>query len=116
MSSDFLHSMAEAKMNFGWGKSMSFREGDLIGVPCAIQLGPFPDELLVTADTAEGPICGFVRKANIQTADGEHGVVKGSVVEVRHDAIVVKLFGSFFTTALGVASVRPNGLMRLAAQ
>ncbi len=94
---------------------MTFKEGDLVGVPCSVQLGPFPDELLIAVETAEGPLSGFVKKTNIQMTDGEHGIVKGSVVRVGHDSITVKLFGSFFTTALGVASVRLNGLTRLAA-
>lgn len=94
---------------------MTLNEGDLVGVPCTIQLGPFPDEKLITVQTHEGPLSGFVKVGNLQSDDDEHGRVKGAVVRVSPDTITVRLFGSFFTTALGVASVRPNGLIRLAA-
>lgn len=29
---------------------MTFREGDLVGVPCTVQRGPFPDESLITVE------------------------------------------------------------------
>ena len=96
---------------------MGFREGELVGVPCLIQQGPFPDERLVTVDTSEGAISGFVKESNleIQVQDSTHGFVKGLIVAVAGSNVTVKLFGSFFTTAQGVASVAPNGLTRLAA-
>lgn len=96
---------------------MMLTVGDLVGVPCAIQAGPFPDEKLVTVETSEGRISGFVKESSLQVdpADPEHGRVKGTVVAAIDDSITVKLFGSFFTTALGVASVRRNNLTRIAA-
>jgi len=94
---------------------MTFSEGELVGVPCSIQLGPFPDECLVTVETEDGPLSGFVKRANLQTSDEDRGLVKGIVVEAARDSITVRLLGSFFTTALGVASVRRGGLTRLAA-
>ena len=97
-------------------KEMTFKEGELVGVPCTIQLGPFPDEKLITVETEDGPLSGFVKQANLLvTDDNSHGCVKGVVVESSTDSITVKLFGSFFTTALGMASVRRNGLTRIAA-
>ena len=94
---------------------MTFKQGDLIGVPCSIQLGPFSDERLITADTEDGPLSGFVRLPNLETTDGQRGLVKGAVIDVRTDSVTVRLFGSFFTTAMGITSVRRNGLMPLAA-
>jgi hypothetical protein len=96
---------------------MTFNVGDLVGVPCAIQAGPFPDEKLVTVETSEGQISGFVKESSLQVDpnDPEHGRVKGSVVAATKEAILVRLFGSFFTTAQGVASVRRNNLTRIAA-
>jgi hypothetical protein len=94
---------------------MTFREGELVGVPCVVQRGPFPDENLVMVETKEGTISGFVKQANLKVSDGERGLVKGTVVATERDHVTVRLFGSFFTTALGVADVRPNGLERLAA-
>jgi hypothetical protein len=95
---------------------MTFKEGDLVGVPCSIQLGPFPDERLIAVETEDGPLAGFVRSSNLQTSDGQHGLVRGAVIDVSRDSITVKLFGSFFTTALGLASVRRSGLTHISAQ
>jgi hypothetical protein len=96
---------------------MTFKVGDLVGVPCAIQAGPFPDEKLVTVETSEGQISGFVKESSLQVdpGDPEHGRVTGAVVAATEESLTVKLFGSFFTTAQGVASVRRNNLTRIAA-
>jgi hypothetical protein len=93
----------------------TFSEGDVVGVPCTIQQGPFPDEKLITVDTIEGAMSGFVKVANLTINDNESGIVTGTVVAVSRDYITVKISGSFFTTALGVAFVRGNQLRRLAA-
>ena len=94
---------------------MTFRRGELVGVPCVVERGPFPDENLVMVETEEGTISGFVKQANLRVGDGERGVIKGTVVATERGHAMVRLFGSFFTTALGIASVRPNGLERLMA-
>jgi hypothetical protein len=91
----------------------TFRKGDLVGVPCVVRRGPFTDENLVMVETDEGMISGFARQPNVTVGDGDRGLIKGTVVAVEKDHIVVRLFGSFFTTALGLASVRPSGLERL---
>ena len=94
-----------------------FNVGDLVGVPCAIQAGPFPDELLVTVDTDEGQISGFVKRSNLQLSadDPDHGHIKGIVVDAIKESATVKLFGSFFTTAQGIALVHRSSLTRIAA-
>lgn len=94
---------------------MTFRQGDLVGVPCLVERGPFPDENLVIVETEEGTISGFVKQANLKVRDGDRGFIKGTVVATERDHVIVRLFGSFFTTALGIASVRPSGLERLVA-
>jgi hypothetical protein len=94
---------------------MSYAVGELVGVACSIQLGPFPDERLVTVETETGRISGFVKQGNLKIENPDQGFVKGTVVETDDDSITVKLFGSFFTTAQGVASVRADHLTRLAA-
>jgi hypothetical protein len=97
-------------------KEMMFNEGERVGVPCTIQPGPFADEKLITVEAKDGPLSGFANQANLLPADEQgHGFVKGIVVQSSTDSITVKLFGSFFTTALGMASVRRNGLTRIAA-
>jgi hypothetical protein len=95
---------------------MTFTEGELVGVPCTIQLGPFPDERLVTVESREGLLSGFVKQQNLRVTDDEdHGLVKGLVIKIAGDSVTVQLFGSFFTTALGMAFVQRNGLKRIAA-
>ena len=96
---------------------MTFKNGELIGVPCSIQPGPFPDERFIAAETAHGLLSGFAKQADLQVDDdGENGLVKGIVLDAGKDSVTVRLFGSFFATALGIASVRPSGLTRLAPQ
>jgi hypothetical protein len=106
-----------SKSAFKGEMDMSYKVGDVVGVPCTIQAGPFPDEKLVTVDTSEGQISGFVKQSNLQSdaADPEHGQIKGQIIEVAGDLITVKLFGSFFTTALGFASVSKANLSRMVA-
>src|SRR5262245_47407602 len=99
----------------GTGSEMVFKEGELVGVPCTIQPGPFPDERLSAVETDDGPFSGFAKQSNLRTENGEQGFVEGVVIEASSDSIVVRLFGSFFRTALGIASVRRSGLTRIAA-
>jgi hypothetical protein len=101
--------------------AMTFANGELVGVPCSIQRGPFPDEHLVMVETDDGTIWGFVQQSNLQMGDGtgndmSRGYIKSAVVEDARESILVRMFGSFFTTALGLASVKRNCLTRLAAQ
>jgi hypothetical protein len=95
----------------------TFTVGDSVAVPCTIQEGPFPDEKLVTVDTEEGAISGFVKEANLQAGENndEQWYLKGIVVSELDGSIIVKLLGSFFTTALGMATVARNQLRHLAA-
>jgi hypothetical protein len=96
---------------------MKFVNGELVGVPCSIQLGPFSEERLVGVETEEGVIWGFVRQddlqMNNQVSEMTRGYVKGAVVEQANESILVRMCGSFFTTALGLASVKRNCLTRL---
>ncbi|MGA8707889.1 MAG: hypothetical protein WB646_12985 [Steroidobacteraceae bacterium] len=94
---------------------MTFSEGDAVGIRCTIQAGPFPDEKLITVETRDGAMSGFVKASNLVSEDEEHSAVMGTVIAVSDDYITVKIAGSFFTTALGMAFVRGNKLTRLAA-
>jgi hypothetical protein len=98
------------------GVAKKFSVGEQVAVACSIQQGPFPDEKLVTVETEDGEISGFVKIANLQTAaDGEHGFVNGIVVAVEQDSIRVQISGSFFTTAAGIALIAKHQLSRLSA-
>ena len=100
---------------------MDFANGDLVGVPCSIQLGPFPDEHLVKVETEDGTIWGFVKRSNLEMhnsdgAENDRGYIKSTVVDQASDSILVKMLGSFFTTAIGLAAVKRDCLTRLAIQ
>jgi len=100
---------------------MTFANGELVGVPCSIQRGPFPDEHLVMVETEDGTIWGFVQQSNLQMTNStgsqmSRGYVKSAVVEETKESILVRMFGSFFTTALGLASVKRNCVTRLVTQ
>jgi len=86
----------------------NFKPGQEVNVPCNIQPGAFADERLITIHTDKGDISGFVKAAYLTNPQTTSGHVRGRVVEVERDAIKVRLPGSFFTTALGVASVSPG--------
>jgi hypothetical protein len=76
----------------------NFAPGQKIRILCEVQRGAFPTELLVTFDTAEGPISGFVRSENVERIEGHEGYIRGTVKEVEGDTITVMVEGSFFTT------------------
>jgi hypothetical protein len=78
--------------------------GDVIGVQCRVQPGPFSEERLVSFDTVDGPVSGFVREANLREVEGQWFV--RAVVQGIHDEDIleVRVRGSFFTTN-GLANV-----------
>jgi hypothetical protein len=77
--------------------------GQEIRVPCKVQPGPFSEEYVVTIDTIDGPISGFVREENLIKLKSEW-YARGVVREIRRDTILVWIKGSFFTTN-GLANV-----------
>jgi hypothetical protein len=81
----------------------AFHVGDFIGVQCDVQPGPFSEERLVTIETMDGKISGFVRQSELRQLD-DRWQVRGKVRDIRLDSIDVWIFGSFFTTN-GLASV-----------
>jgi hypothetical protein len=81
----------------------TFHAGDFIGVQCDVQPGPFSGERLVTIETIDGEISGFVRETELRQL-GDKWQVRGKVRHVHPDSIEVWIYGSFFTTN-GLASV-----------
>lgn len=75
--------------------------GTQVRIPCSLGGGAFPDEYLVTIDTADGPLSGFVDSDVIKDA-GDRAYVLGTVCGAEGDRVVVSLPGSFFTTT-GIA-------------
>lgn len=78
--------------------------GQIIGVGCQVQPGPFSEERVVTIETVHGPISGFVHETDLKEACKGEWMVRAEVRAVRGDELEVLIQGSFFTTN-GVASV-----------
>lgn len=85
---------------------MPFQTGDLIGVVCEVQPGPFSDERLVTLDTVDGIISGFVKESELRE-NGSRWEVRGRIQEISGDRLKVQIYGSFFTTN-GTAIISKN--------
>ncbi len=81
----------------------ALKPGDAIAVPCEFDLGPFSDEKLVTVNTVDGPISGFVQTYDLKETGGKW-FVRGYVVKVHKDSFEVRIRGSFFNTN-GIASI-----------
>lgn len=78
--------------------------GDVIYVECQVQPGPFLEERVVTIETLQGPISGFVREIELKEGGKDEWMVRAKVRAIRGDELEVLIRGSFFTTN-GVASV-----------
>jgi hypothetical protein len=79
------------------------RPGMKIKIPCKVRPGPFSDDRLITLNTVDGYISGFVKEKDLITKDGKQfigGVVQ--LIETHHLVVMVK--GSFFTTN-GIANI-----------
>lgn len=76
----------------------NFKKGQTVMVPCEIQPGPFPNEFLVTVQSGADKLSGFVRSDFVR-----QGYILGTILEIRESDLVVRLPGSFFTTASGIA-------------
>jgi hypothetical protein len=75
-----------------------FKSGQTVRIQCEVQPGAFPTELLVTFETAEGPISGFVRREVVKLGKGHQGFIPAIIKEVSRDTVTVMVEGSFFTT------------------
>jgi hypothetical protein len=85
--------------------------GQSIWVRCKVQPGPFSEEPLVTVESVNGPVSGFVATDELTTVDRER-FVRGIVRHVAKDHLEVWIKGSFFTTN-GLANV-PRDLAMVA--
>ena len=82
---------------------MAFKAGDFVGVKCEVQPGPFDGERLVTVETVDGVISGFVKDTELRETAGSWEV-RGQVRSMTSSVITVMIFGSFFTTN-GIATI-----------
>jgi hypothetical protein len=81
-----------------------FRRGQRVNIPCNVQKGAFPDEVLMTIETDKGIVSGFLESSFVFERAGRH-YVQGVVVEASPEAVQVRVPGSFFTTAAGLTTV-----------
>lgn len=86
---------------------MALTVGQQVWIRCTVQPGPFSDEPLVTIESIEGPVSGFIARDEIREGpSGEHRV-RGAVRSIERTFVEVWIQGSFFTTN-GLANVRPE--------
>ena len=81
-----------------------FRRGQRVNIPCNVQNGAFPDEVLVTIKTDKGVVSGFLKSSFLVRHEG-CDYVPGVVIKAGADSVKVRVPGSFFTTAAGLTTV-----------
>jgi hypothetical protein len=81
-----------------------FRRGQIVNIPCNVQQGAFPDEVLVTIYTDKGVLSGFLKSSSIVSDKGQ-ACVQGIVIKTSADSVKIRVPGSFFTTAAGLTTV-----------
>ena len=84
-----------------------FRRGQIVNIPCNVQKGAFPDEVLVTIHADTSVLSGFL-KSSLVVRDKWQDYVRGVVVEASAESVQVRVPGSFFTTAAGLTTVSSN--------
>jgi len=85
------------------GDVMVLEIGQHMWIRCKVQPGPFTEEPLVTVESIDGLLSGFVATDELKTVDRER-YVRGIVRHVTRDHVEVWIKGSFFTTN-GLANV-----------
>ena len=101
-------------MNLPVGEIMArISIGATIYIPVSVGSGAFLGEALVTFDSIEGPVSGFIRADQVKTV-GEKSGIAAKVEGIESDRLVVRLHGSFFTTT-GIAHISPDSRLELAA-
>jgi hypothetical protein len=81
-----------------------FKRGQLVNIPCNVQQGAFPHEVLVTIHSDRGVVSGFVDSSSVIRQKGR-AYVQGVVIGASGESVQVRLPGSFFTTAAGLTTV-----------
>lgn len=81
-----------------------FRRGQIVNIPCNVQQGAFPNEVLVTMNTDTAVVSGFLKSSSVVRHNGQD-YVQGVVIEANAEAVQVRVPGSFFTTAAGLTTV-----------
>jgi hypothetical protein len=82
---------------------MKLTVGDVILVPVKAESGPFSVECLVSFNSLDGPISGFIRADQV-VKRRDKAFIRAQVLKTTSDSITVQLHGSFFTTT-GLANI-----------
>jgi hypothetical protein len=82
---------------------MALQIGQQVKIPCEVQPGPFSEERLVTFQSIEGSVSGFVKREELEEAGGQP-TIRGVIRAIEKDYLEVWVRGSFFTTN-GLANV-----------
>lgn len=77
---------------------MPLSAGQEVSIRCRVQPGPFSDEPLVTVESIEGPISGFVSTDELIEGPGGETRVRATVKKIEGSIVEVWIRGSFFTT------------------
>lgn len=84
------------------------KPGERVRIPVEVRPGPFDKERLVTFESSDGPVSGFVPSQMIIEHDGQQ-FIEAVVRAVADESISVNVRGSFFTTT-GLAHVSKSKL------
>lgn len=71
--------------------------GDVVMVDVETAPGAFSGENLISFDTLDGPVSGFIRSDRVRTEKGRT-TIEALVLDVQEERVAVHLQGSFFTT------------------
>jgi hypothetical protein len=71
--------------------------GDTVGIQCTVQPGPFSGERLISFDTVDGPISGFVKDEDLREIASQW-YCRAVIQSTSDDVLSVRVKGSFFTT------------------
>lgn len=87
--------------------------GETIYIPVETGAGPFAGEHIISFETLDGPVSGFIRHDQVIN-NGGGCVVEATVLAVEPHRIAVQLHGSFFTTT-GLAHISHSSPYQRAA-
>lgn len=72
----------------------TFNIGERVSIPCSLKPGPIKGEYLITVQSVDGPVSGFVKKQFI-VKFGPNAFVVGIIEGIQPETILVDIPGSF---------------------
>lgn len=88
-------------------------KGETLFIPVEVGSGAFLGECLISFETVDGPISGFISSDQVKDSSGTK-VVPAKVLEIDSSGFTVRLHGSFFTTT-GLAYISKESKFERAA-